>query len=394
MLLEGKNILLGITGSISAYKSAELLRLYQKQGAKVRVILTKSAKEFIGELTFRALTEEEVLSDWKDGKTGLEHIYWARWGDVLVISPASANTIAKLRVGLADNFLTSLALAYNRNIVLAPAMNTQMYLNQATKENLEILKNRGFIIVEPDSGELACHEVGTGKLADLEKIFEATLYAVFPKPLKNKKVVITAGGTREYFDPIRYISNNSSGYMGYTLAKLSYALGGDVVLISAPTCLKKPYGVRTIDVVSAREMYNAVLKETEDADIIIMNSAVADFRPKEFSKSKLKKDREKPIVELERNPDILKALGERKKENQILIGFAAESDNIFENAKGKLERKNLDVIVANPLNVFNKDYHEGFILFRTGEKIDIPSMSKEKSALFILEKIIEKFLNS
>ena len=391
MLLENKKILLGVTGSISAYKSAELLRLFQKQGAKVRVVLTPSAKEFIGELTFRALTEEEVLSDWKDGKTGLEHIYWARWADVFVIAPASANTIAKLRAGLADNFLTSTALAFDKNIVLAPAMNTQMYINPATVENLKVLKERGYIIVEPDSGELACHEVGVGKLADIENILQATLYAVYPKPLKGKKVVITAGGTREYFDPIRYISNNSSGYMGYTLAKLAYALGGDVVLISAPTCLKKPYGIKTIDVVSARDMYKAVLKEAEDADIIIMNSAVADFRPKEFSTSKLKKNNEKSIVELERNPDILKALGEKKKDNQILVGFAAESDNILENARGKLERKNLDMIVANPLDVFSQSHHKGFILYKDGEKVDIPPSTKEKSALFILEQLVKKF---
>jgi len=391
MLLENKKILLGVSGSISAYKSAELLRLYQKQGAKVRVILTKSAKEFIGELTFKALTEEEVLTDWKDGKTGLEHIYWARWGDVLVIAPASANTIAKLRIGMADNFLTSLALAFDRKIVMAPAMNTKMYLNEATKENLAVLKDRGYLIVDAKEGELACHEVGIGKLADIEDILQMTLYAVYPKPFKNKKIVITAGGTREYFDPIRYISNNSSGYMGYTLAKLSHALGGDVVLISAPTHLKKPYGVKTIDVVSAKDMYEAVLKESEDADIIIMNSAVADFRPKEFSKSKLKKNKEKPVVELEKNPDILKALGERKRETQILVGFAAESDNIFENAKGKLERKNLDMIVANPLDVFNKTNHEGFILLRNGDIIKIPPTTKEKSALFILETIAEKF---
>jgi phosphopantothenoylcysteine decarboxylase/phosphopantothenate--cysteine ligase len=393
MLLEGKRILLGVTGSISAYKSAELLRLFQKQGAEVRVILTKSAKDFIGELTFKALTEEEVLTDWKDGKTGLEHIYWARWGDVLVIAPASANTIAKLRVGIADNFLTSLALAFDKNIVIAPAMNTKMYLNKATQENLKILKSRGYIFVEPSSGELACHEVGIGKLADIEDILQMTMYAVYSKPFKDKKIVITAGGTREYFDPIRYISNNSSGYMGYTLAKLAHALGGKVTLVSAPTCLKKPYGVKTIDVVSAKDMYDAVMEESENADIIIMNAAVADFKPKEFSKSKLKKNKEKPIVELEKNPDILKSLGERKRENQILVGFAAESDNIFENAKDKLERKNLDMIVANPVDVFSKNSHKGFILFKDGKKIDIPLTTKEKSALFILQKLAEEFIN-
>jgi len=394
MLLKNKKIILGVTGSISAYKSAELLRLLQKQGAKVRVTLTKSASEFIGKLTFKALTGENVLINWNDGETGLEHINWGRWADALVISPASANTIAKLRIGIADNFLTSLALAFDKRIVLAPAMNTKMYLNEATQENLEILKKRGYLIVEPIEGHLACDEVGIGKLADIEDIFQMVLYAVYPKPLERKKIVITAGGTREYFDPIRYISNNSSGYMGYTLASIAHALGGDVTLISAPTCLKPPYGVKLKNVVSALDMYETVLEDSKDADIIIMNSAVADFRPKTYSKSKLKKDKESSTINLEKNPDILLELGKRKKNNQILIGFAAESDNIRENALKKLERKNLDMIVANPLDVFNQNYHQGFIYLKNGEVINIPPMPKESSALFIWEQIIGNFFKS
>jgi phosphopantothenoylcysteine decarboxylase/phosphopantothenate--cysteine ligase len=389
MLLQNRNILVGVSGSIASYKACELVRHLQKKGANVRVVMTPSAKDFVGDLTFRALTNYQVLSDWKDGETGLEHIYWARWADVFVIAPASANTISKLRVGTTDNFLTSVALAFDKKIVVAPAMNTKMYENPATKENVEILKKRGFIFVEPSEGELACGEEGTGKLAEVEDIEAGILYSLLPKPLKNKKVLITAGGTREYFDPIRYISNASSGQMGYSLAKMAFALGGDVVLVSAPTCFKKPYGVKKIDVVSAVEMYEKVKENFGDADVIIMNSAVADFRPKTFSKEKLKKAKEKPIVELEPNPDILKFLGENKKKNQILIGFAAESENLIENAKDKLKRKNLDVIVANKLDVFSKGIHEGVIIFKDGKQIEIPQTNKEQSAFYILKTIFD-----
>ncbi len=387
MLWKDKKVLIGVTGSIASYKACELIRHFQKKGAKVKVTATPSALEFVGKLTFKALTGEEVLSDWKDGKTGLEHIFWARWPDVFVVAPASANTIAKLRVGLTDNFLTSLALAYDKPVVLAPAMNTKMYKNPATKENISVLKERGHLFVEPAEGELACGEEGEGKLADIEDIETVALYAVLPKPLKGKKVLVTAGGTREHFDPIRYISNASSGQMGYALAKMAYALGGDVILVSAPTCLKAPYGVKKIDVLSAVDMYEAVLKYLPEVDIIIMNAAVADFRPKTFSKEKLKKAKESPVVELEANPDILKTIGEKKREDQILIGFAAESSNLIENAKDKLKRKNLDVIVGNLLDVFSKEIHRGIILFKDGKLVEIPPMDKESSALFILESI-------
>ena len=391
MLFEGKNILVGITGSIAAYKGAELVRAIQKEGGKVKVILTPEAKEFIGELTFKALTGEDVLSDWKDGRTGLEHIFWARWADGFVIAPATATTIGKLRNGIADNFLISAALAYDKPIVIAPAMNTKMYLNEATQENIKKLKDWGHLFVEPAEGRLACEEEGIGKLADIEDIVIQLAYAVYPKPLKNKKVLITAGGTREYFDPIRYISNASSGKFGYLLAKYSYILGAEVILISAPTCLKTPYGVKKIDVISARDMYKEVLNHYKDVDLIIMNSAVADFRPKNFSKEKLKKSLEKPIVELEKNPDILKELGRLKKDNQILVGFAAESKNLKENALDKLRRKNLDMIVANPVDVFSKEGHRGLIILKNGKEIEIKPTTKEKSALFILNTIIKEF---
>ncbi len=388
MSLKNKNILLGVSGSIASYKACEIVRHLQKKEANVRVVMTPSAKEFVGELTFRALTGEEVLSDWKDGQTGLEHIYWARWADSFVIAPASANTIAKIRVGITDNFLTSLALAYDKPLVIAPAMNTKMLENKATQENIKVLKNRGNIFVEPDCGELACGEEGAGKLASIESIETAILYSLEEKPLKNKTVLITAGGTREFFDPIRYISNASSGRMGYSLAKMAYILGAKrVILISAPTCFEKPYGVEKIDVISANDMYKAVMKYLPVADIIIMNAAVADFRPENYSKKKLKKAKENPTVKLIPNPDILKEIGKKKKEHQIVIGFAAESENLIKNATDKLKRKKLDVIVANKLDVFSKNAHTGYIIFKNNKKIKIPEMDKESSALFILKSI-------
>ncbi len=390
MLLKEKNLLLGVTGSIAAYKSCEIVRHLQKKGAKVRVCLTPSAKEFVGEITFRALTGEDVLSTWKDGKTGLEHIFWARWADTFVIAPATANTIAKISAGIADNFVNSVALAYDRPIIFAPAMNTNMYRSPQTQENIKKLRSWGHIFVEPSEGELACGEEGEGKLADVEDITTQILYAVLPKYLKGKKVLVTAGGTREFFDPIRYISNASSGQMGYALARIAYALGGDVTLISAPTCLKKPYGIKTVDVVSAEDMHEAVMESFPEADVIIMNAAVADFKPETYSSEKLKKSSEKPVINLVPNPDILKELGEKKRKDQILIGFAAESQNIIPNAEEKLKKKNLDYIIANRVDVFSKETHEGWIISREGKVIQIPKMDKESSAYFILEKIFKR----
>ena len=387
MILKDKKILVGISGSIAAYKGCELIRALQKKGAEVRACLTPSAKEFIGELTLKALTGYQVLSDWKDGETGLEHIFWARWADSFVIAPATATTISKLRTGIADSFLTSVALAYDKSFVIAPAMNTKMYQHPAVQENLKQLKEWGHIVINPAEGELACGEEGEGKLAEVDNIVVGVMYSVFPKYLKGKKVLITAGGTREHFDPIRYISNASSGKMGYELAKIAYTMGAQVKLISAPTCLKKPYGVDKIDVVSAQEMFDTVMGNLDWADIIIMNAAVADFRPESYSQQKLKKSKENPVVKLVPNPDILKIIGEKKRKDQILIGFAAESENILENAKDKLNRKNLDVIVANKLDVFSKDTHQGWIIYKNGLIEEIPALDKETSAYFILENI-------
>ncbi len=391
MILKDKNVIVGVTASISAYKACELVRALQKDGATVRVALTPRAREFVGEMTFKALTGEEVLWDWRSGKTSLEHIYWARWADAFAIAPVSANTLAKLRFGMADNFLTTLALAYDKPIVLAPAMNTKMFENVATQENLKALSERGHIIVDPACGELACGEEGAGKLADVEDIKTAILYAIFEKPLKGKKVLITAGGTREFFDPIRYISNNSSGKLGHELAKWAYILGADkVYLVSAPTCERKPYCVERYTVNSADEMYQKVMEFVDDVDVIIMNAAVADFKPTSYSSKKLKKDSQELTITLEPNVDILNELGKRKKEGQILIGFAAETEDLEKNAVQKLKKKNLDAIVANKTEVFSSDVFSGKIIFKDGSILEIPPIPKDEAAYRILKEIFSK----
>lgn len=386
-MLTGKNIVVGVSGSIAAYKACEVVRFLQKKGASVRVVMTEEGAEFVGKLTFQALTQQPVFTSWKDGQTGLEHITLARWADCFLIAPATANTIAKIRFGLADDFLTSMALAYDKPIVFAPAMNTKMLENQSTTENIEVLKERGHIFVQPAEGLLACGEEGAGKLAELEDIYLEVLKALTPQKLKGKKVVVTAGATREFFDPIRYVSNASSGQMGYHLAKMSYVFGADTVLISAPVCITAPSQIKVIKVVSALDMYEKVLKEFKDASVLIMNAAVADFRPKEISHQKLKKDREPPTVEMEPNPDILKEVGRVKRENQMVVGFAAESQNIIENATDKIKRKNIDMIVANPVTVFSRDSYNGYIIYKDGKTNQIENCSKEEAAYLILDEI-------
>lgn len=386
-MLSGRNIAVGVCGSIAAYKACELVRFLQKKGASVRVVMTQEATEFVGKLVFQALTQQPVFTGWKDGESGLEHISLARWADCFVIAPATANTIAKIRYGLADDFLTSMALAYDRPIVFAPAMNTKMLENPATTENIRVLEERGHLFVQPAEGILACGEEGAGKLADIEDIYLEILKSLTPQRLKGKKVVVTAGATREFFDPIRYISNASSGQMGYHLAKMAYAFGADTVLISAPVCITAPSQIKLINTVSALDMYEKVLQEFKDADVLIMNAAVADFRPKEKSSQKLKKDKEQLVIELQPNPDILKEIGKIKRPNQIVVGFAAESENIIQNAMDKITRKNMDMIVANPVTVFSKDSYTGYIIFKDGKTYNLENCSKEEAAYIILNKI-------
>ncbi len=389
-VIKNKKILLGITGSIAAYKSVEILRLLQKKGAEVRVAMTPSAAKFIAPLTFETLTGHSVfIENVPERECEIRHTTLSAWADLLLIAPATANTIAKIACGIADTSVTELALCCQKGII-CPAMNVRMFENLITQENFRKLKSLGWEIVEPESGYLACGEEGKGRLADVEDIVDAVSYWFMPKTLKGKKVVVTAGATREYIDPVRFISNPSSGKMGFALAKAAKGFGADVVLITGKTHLKTPYGVKRINVETVEEMFNAVMKEVKDADIYISSAAVGDFKPAHCSSEKIKKTKDKLTLELVRTQDILKAVGKSKKEGQLVIGFAAETENEIENAKEKMKRKNLDGIVVNNVRkgIFGSDGTEVTFLFK-GKERRISGL-KEDVAFEIIKEISEK----
>ncbi|EDP75208.1 bifunctional phosphopantothenoylcysteine decarboxylase/phosphopantothenate--cysteine ligase CoaBC [Hydrogenivirga sp. 128-5-R1-1] len=383
-LLEGRRVLLGVTGGIAVYKSAQLVRELKKEGAEVKVIMTPFARKFVGELTFETLSGNKVFSNWSDEP--LAHINLARWAEVFLIAPCTVNTLSKLALGIGDNLLTTTALAYNGKLLIAPAANTVMYKNPAVQENLKKLKDRGVIVIEPEWGVLACEEEGEGKLASEDRLLDWVCYALKDKPLKGKRVLITCGATREYIDPVRFISNDSSGEMGFSLARVARWLGAEVKVIAGFTTAKEPPEVYIERVKTAEDMLNAVLKEFENADVVIMNSAVADYRPKEFKDKKIKK-KETLTLELVKTPDILEDLGRRKK-GQFLVGFALETDNILQNAKEKLRRKNLDMIVANPSSAMGSENYKGWIIAENSEE-EIPPTTKLKASQKILRKVAE-----
>ena len=394
--VENKNILIGITGGIAAYKICELVRLFKKNGANVRVVATNAALHFVSELTLDTLSQEQVYTEQfntQDRKP--EHIALCDWADVFVIAPASANTIGKMANGICDNLLTSLVCAFQKQIFVAPAMNTGMYNNFAVQKNIETIKSYGTKIIEPESGFLACGTNGVGRLADINVIFE-TVRAYFNQNLflKGKKIVITAGGTKENIDPVRYIGNYSSGKMGTALADKASLAGADVVLIKTFE-LSRPY--KTIDVKSACEMLDAVKKEFVDnnADILIMAAAVADYRPEVQADLKIKKENNDEItLKLVKNPDILKEMCKIKKESQQVIGFCAESNDLIENAKIKIKSKGCDYLVANDISKkdtgFSSDYNEVFVLDRDLNITEIKKDTKENIALNILELLYGK----
>jgi len=388
MSLKGKRIILGITGSIAAYKGVEVLRELQRRGAEVRAAITPAGKAFIGLLTLEALTGQPVYHEVipESGKE-IPHTSLAQWGELLIVAPATANTIAKMACGIADTPVTELALCLGRGIV-APAMNVRMYESPLTQKNLKRLKELGWEVVEPGSGYLACGESGRGRLAEVKEIVEAAEYWFYPKLLKGKKVVITAGPTREYIDPVRFISNPSSGRMGYALAKAAAGMGAEVVLISGKTCLEPPYKVKKIEVETVEEMKEAALREFKEADVYISAAAIGDYTPAERSSKKIKKGKGELLIKLKRAPDILKLIGQRKREGQVVVGFAAETDNLIENAKDKLKRKNLDLIVANLVSdgVFGSSKTRVSILDKGGNVLEAEG-SKEEVALEILKRI-------
>ena len=398
MSLRGRHIILGVTGSIAAYKAALLVRELVKAGAEVRVVMTPSACEFITPLTLATLSQSEVVLDMfpADRSKGTWHIHLGVWADLFLVAPASANTIAKLAHGMADNALTSLALAVRCPLMLAPAMDTDMYVHTATQENIAILRRRGAEIIEPESGELASGLVGPGRLPDMP-VLMAAIEAHFAQragDLTGRCVLVTAGPTHESIDPVRYLGNRSSGKMGFAVAEAAARRGAEVILVAGPVSLATPPGVERIDVASAEEMHAAVMARAEGQDICVMAAAVADFTPAFPAEEKIKKDPANAAgleLALRRTPDILRSLGERK-QGMTLVGFALETENERDNAGRKLREKNADMIVLNNPRVegaaFGSDTNVATLLFADGRMEELGLMSKAALANIILDRAI------
>lgn len=394
-MLKGKNILLGISGGIASYKIATLTRLLKKSGANIKVVMTPAAKEFITPLTLSTLSENPVYSSFADKQTGEwnSHVELGIWADTFVIAPATANTIAKMANGICDNLLLATYLSAKCPVFVAPAMDLDMYLHPTTIKNINTLKEFGYTIIDAVDGELASGLIGKGRMEEPENIVEV-LRQFFQsnQPLKGRKVLITAGPTYEQIDPVRFIGNNSSGKMGVELAKRAFNLGAEVTLVIGPNKLEVVEGVNWINVKSAEEMYNQVHKKVKKADVIIMSAAVADFKPKEISKQKIKKSNSDLNIGLEPTKDILKSVGDLKTKSQILVGFALESNNELENAKGKLKSKNLDLIVLNSLNDkgagFEYDTNKISIIDKNNKVDKFELKSKSEVAQDIFNKIV------
>ena len=385
-------VALGVGGGIAAYKTAELARALQERGCTVEVVMTAAAQQFIQPLTFAALTGRKVTTGLWGNQSGgeetlasaIEHIRVAQENDLLVIAPATADLLAKFAHGIADDFLTTLYLAFSGTVVLAPAMNTNMWRHPATESNLHLLRERGHIIVEPGEGHLACGMIGPGRLADPDHIAAAVIAAATATPhakrdLEGETIIITAGPTREPLDPVRYISNRSSGKMGYALAEAAVQRGAGVVLISGPVTLRQPQGVRLVHVETAREMRTAAMENLQEATIIIKAAAVADYHVSNIPKQKIKKTATRMSLELDPTPDILAEIGQSKGD-RMLIGFAAETQNLIQEARRKLETKHCDKIVANLVNQenigFESDENEVVLVLRTGESLPLARASK------------------
>lgn len=398
-MLKGQSILLGVSGGIAAYKAAELVRLIVKEGGEVRVVMTANAQRFVTPMTFQALSGHPVGTDLFDLKneSQIGHIELARWADLVCLAPATANIIAKLSSGIADDFLSTILVATKAPVLVCPAMNPKMYENPITQRNLGILREYGYHIIEPESGELACGEEGPGRLADLHHILEAIGRLTTLPTLAGKRVLISAGPTWEPFDPVRFISNPSSGKMGYALARVAARRAGDVYLVSGPTSLPVPNGINFTRVVTALEMHEAIMDLAPGMDVIVMAAAISDYRPLRTAPQKVKKTADDMVVELVKNPDILRQLGNSRSASKpkVLVGFAAETENLIENATSKLLEKNLDFIVANNLTQrgcgFACDTNEVKIITPDGSIEEIPKMSKEKVAEIIFDRI-EKIL--
>ena len=392
-MLKNKTVLLGVTGSIAAYKIANLASALKKLHADVHVLMTKNATNFINPITFESLTGNKCLVDTFDRnfQFQVEHVSIAKKADVVMIAPASANVIGKIAHGIADDMLTTTVMACKCPVYISPAMNTNMYENPILQDNMKILEKYGYHIITPASGHLACGDTGAGKMPEPETLLQYIVQEIaFEKDLKGKKILITAGPTQEKIDPVRYITNHSSGKMGYALAKRAAMRGAEVTLVSGQVSIAPPPFVKVVSIVSAKDMFDAVTAVSEEQDIIIKAAAVADYRPAFVSDEKMKKKDDQMSIELERTDDILKYLGEHKKEGQFLCGFSMETQNMISNSRAKLEKKNLDMIAANNLKVegagFKTDTNV-LTLITQNEEVSLDMMSKEDAAGVILDKI-------
>jgi len=392
--LFGKKILLGVTGSIAAYKAVEIVRRLKDRGAEIRVVMTKNATSFVSRLTFETLSGFPVLCEEfaSEGRPSIGHIEFTNGLNIALIAPATANIIGKISAGIADDSLTTAVMAIDCPLVIAPAMNERMYHNPILQRNINTLTGMGVKFIEPESGSLACGVIGEGRLADTERIVQELTSSFALKDLAGQKVLVTAGPTREYIDAVRFISNPSTGKMGYALAAAAKERGADVVLISGPTQLCPPQGVRVIPVVSAGDMHRAVKEQARRSTIIIMAAAVSDFAPLQKFDRKIKKDIALSSLQLERTVDILRELGMEKGE-YLLVGFAAETDNVEQNAVQKLKDKHLDMIVVNDVLLsgsgFGTDTNAVTIIDASGNRTNLPTMPKEEVARIIINTIIQ-----
>lgn len=393
-MLNGKKILLCVTGGIAVYKAAALTSKLTQAGIIVKVILSEAAAQFVTPLTFQALSKNDVYTDTFDEKDSrvIAHIDLADWADLIIVAPATANTIGKLANGIADNMITTTLLAATVPVWIAPAMNVHMYEHPAVKKNIAVLAQYGYRFIEPSEGYLACGYVGKGRLEEPEKIVEIidNYFNQSNQSLAGKKVIVTAGPTQEKIDPVRYITNHSTGKMGYAIAEEAAKAGAEVVLISGPVNIPVPNGVTVVNVKSAEDMYQSVIAQYDEADIVIKTAAVADYRPKISHEQKMKKQPGEKVLELERTKDILFELGQ-KKTHQILVGFAAETENVEEYAMGKLKKKNADMIVANNVKTagagFGTETNIVTIFKNDGTSLELPIMTKHEVAQKLLEQI-------
>jgi phosphopantothenoylcysteine decarboxylase/phosphopantothenate--cysteine ligase len=391
-IIAGKKIVLGVCGGIAAYKSVELLRLLIKEAAAVRVIMTANAAHFVGAMSFEALSRQKVVQNLFDGSedASIQHIRWAQEADAVVIAPATANMVAKLANGIADDALSTFMLAVTCPVLVCPSMNTNMYNHPAVQRNIELLKNRGYKVPDPPAGELACGTSGPGRLPEPADLLDMVGGLLAPKDYRGKNIVITAGPTREAIDPVRFISNPSTGKMGYAIARAAEMRGANVILITGPTALTPPANVMVSKVATAAEMLNAVMDYAGHADVIIKCAAVADYRPTTVADQKIKKTEDRLHLTLERTADILKAVAGVKK-NQIVVGFAAETQELDRFATGKLEAKKLDMIVGNLIGShgagFGSDTNRVTFYFPDGTRLPVDTMAKEDLAHIILDHI-------